>query len=143
MLISDGLNELSLYRLKIAQAMLPGINQRPAVVDWADRLTPRLLRIDLHNQVQDWTIFSYTNWGDKPVLVEIDLDRVGLQPGSWMLREFWSGETYQVDGSKFEVQVAPHGTVFFAARPWVRDQPIYLGKRFTHISGNGAHQLEI
>jgi alpha-galactosidase len=133
MLISDDMSEVSQYRLKIAQAMMPGINQRPAIIDWADRLTPRLLKIDLNNPVQPWTVFSYTNWGEKPVLVEMDLDRVGLPSGEWILREYWSGETFKVQDQKFEIRLAPHGTVLFAARPWVRDQAIYLGSDL-HLS---------
>ncbi len=128
LLLSDDMHEVSQYRLKIAQAMLPIVGKRPWVMDWADRLHPRLQRLDFTSAVGDWHLLSYTNWDDKPLLVDINLARYGLSVESaWIVREHWSGQVQLVHDGHFEIRVPTHGTALFSARLFHADLPQYIG----------------
>lgn len=134
LLLSDDMHEVSRYRLKIAQAMLPLIGKRPRVIDWADRLTPRLQRQDMAGPQGQWHLLSYTNWGEKPVLVDLDLARYELPVDrTWAVREYWTGENYLVDDGHLEIPVPPHGTALLSVYPFTPDVPVYLGSDL-HLS---------
>jgi alpha-galactosidase len=134
MLISDDMREVSRYRLRIAQVLLPVIGKRPFVLDWADELHPHLTRLDLENQTGVWHLLGYTNWENRAVKRSLHLSDFRLpSSGRWILRSFWKEKVLVSEGGSFEVNVPPHGTVLLAARMFTPDQPVYAGSNL-HIS---------
>lgn len=128
LLISDSMNEVSGYRLKIAQAMLPLIGKAPRVLDWADRLNPRLTRHDLSGVIGDWHVLSYLNWENKAVSVDLGLEEYGLDAaGDLIVRDFWSGKTSLVTGGRLRADLAKHASALFAVRAFDPRQAAYLG----------------
>lgn len=128
LLISDDMHEVSSYRLKIAQAMLPLIGRAPRVLDWADRLNPHLTRHDLSGAAGDWHLLAYLNWENKPVRVELTPEHFKL-PGrkKFVIREYWSGETTLVDDGCMSAVLPMHASALFALRELDETQPAYLG----------------
>ncbi len=134
MLISDNMDEVSRYRLRIAQVLLPAIGKRPMVIDWADELHPHLTRLDLENATGCWHLLGYTNWDKRPIKRSLHLSDFRLpSSGRWILRSFWKEKVLVSEGGAFEVNVPPHGTVLLAARKFTPDVPIYAGSNL-HIS---------
>jgi alpha-galactosidase len=134
MLLSDDMDEVSRYRLRIAQVLLPVIGKRPLVIDWADEVHPHLTRLDLENQTGVWHLLGYTNWENRPIKRSLHLSDFRLpSSGRWILRSFWKEKVLVSEGGSFEVNVPPHGTVLLAARKFTPDQPIYAGSNL-HIS---------
>ncbi len=134
MLISDDMDEVSRYRLRIAQVLLPVIGMRPLVIDWADKLNPHLTRLDLENATGCWHLLAYTNWENRQVKRSLHLSDFRLpSSGRWILRSFWKERVLVSEGGAFEVNVPPHGTVLLAARKYTPDIPVYAGSNL-HIS---------
>lgn len=133
-LLSDAMDEVTHYRMKIAQAMLPVIGQRPQVLDWCDQLHPRKQRLDLKGVLGDWHLLSYTNWGEKPELVTMNLASYGLNTGqAWSVRQYWEEKTNLVTDGKLTLTVPPHGTALLSVRPFDPARAQYLGSG-VHIS---------
>ncbi len=134
MLISDDMNKVTQYRLRIAQALLPVIGLRPTVIDWADSEHPQFIRLDLTNQNSSWQLISFTNWMNTTVRKKLNLKDYKLTPeGNWYLRSFWDEKYIEVTQGNFEVVVPPHGTILMCARNISPEVPNYLGSNL-HIS---------
>lgn len=134
MLISDDMNKVTQYRLRIAQALLPVIGLRPTVIDWADSEHPQFMRLDLTNQNSSWQLISFTNWMNTTVRKQLNLKDYKLSPeGNWYLRSFWDEKYIEVTKGDFEVVVPPHGTILMCARKILSEVPNYLGSNL-HIS---------
>ncbi len=135
LLVSDNLPALPDTRLQIVQAHLPVIDQRAQVVDWMDRTTPSLLRVDLEGAVGKWHLLAQFNWGEEAAELLFSPQDFGLPDGIWWVREFWTGQSGQMSEkspiSLFEVP--PHGVRILAARPYQPEKPAYLGGNL-HLS---------
>src|SRR5512136_2944355 len=111
------MQEVTRTRMKMVQAMLPLIGRRPRVIDWADQLNPRMLRLDFSGVLGDCHLLSYTNWDSTPARVEIQLSEYGLAEGRvWSVRDFWTEKTMIVEDNRLEIMVPPHGTALLAVR---------------------------
>jgi alpha-galactosidase len=130
LLLSDDLPALPPERLRIAQALLPLIDQRAQVIDWYTSDQPAHLRVDLDGPEGPWHLLGIINWEDQPAALTFSPDAFKLPAGeNWWLREFWTGEISQVSKSKvisFD-NVPAHGCRVVAARPYHPEQPTYLG----------------
>lgn len=134
MLISDDMNKVTRYRLRIAQSLLPVIGLRPMLIDWADSEHPQMMRLDLSNRSDSWHVLSYTNWKNTTVRKELKLEDYKLSSeGNWYLRSFWDEKLIEVSKGKFELVIPPHGTVLMSARKIHPGKPSYLGSNL-HIS---------
>jgi alpha-galactosidase len=135
LIISDDLETVSPERLAIGAKLLPLIGKRPSVIDWADHLTPSLLRLQLSNELGDWYLVSFTNWEDYPV-------HWRLNPADFQIDEnkayyyslFWEERCGQIDpSSSVPVFVLPHQTICAALKPVITGTPNYVGSNL-HIS---------
>lgn len=139
LLVSDHLPDLPPERLRIAECLLPMINQRPYVLDWFDQPTPSRLQLDLKNETGAWHLLVALNWMDQDQNTTIHLRDTYLDPDkSYLAREFWSGRIYASQEGCFELgNVAAHGAVVLAVRSWsgvkARAKPQYLGSDL-HLS---------
>ena len=135
MILSDDLGQVSLERLRIAQVLLPPIDQQPQILDWFDSTRPECLRLDLHNSCGEWHLLAYFNWADQAVDLDLDLSTFGLDTtGVIWCCEFWSSHYRFIrDGHWKQPGVQPHGTVLLAARSITDSSAQYLGSSF-HIS---------
>jgi alpha-galactosidase len=133
--LSDKLAGLPTERLRIAQALLPLIRQRPRLLDWLDEPTPRRLRLDLENAGGGWHILALFNWKDMPANLVFRLEEFHLPVDRpYHAREYWSGEVGKLmDGSLAMKDVPAHGCRLLALRPALGDRPQYLGSDL-HIS---------
>jgi len=130
LLLSDDLPVLTKERLRLAQVLIPLIEQRACVLDWFDSQTPSLLRVDLGGPAGDWSLLAIFNWGDHPVALNFTPQTFKLpHEETWWLREFWTGAIGQMEGVKpFTCSDVPsHGVRVMAARKYQVDQPTYLG----------------
>ncbi len=135
MILSDDLGQVSLERLRIAQVLLPPIDQQPQILDWFDSTRPECLRLDLHNSCGEWHLLAYFNWSDQSVDLNLDLSTFGLDTtGVIWCCEFWSSHYRFIrDGHWKQPGVQPHGTVLLAARSITDSSAQYLGSSL-HIS---------
>ncbi len=135
LLLSDDLPTLPADRRRMVEVLLPLIGQRPRVLDWFDRETPRRLRLDLNGAVGEWSLLAWFNMDDKPVDFDLRVEDFGLRAGAYWAREFWQADTRQVEhGAETRFgQVPAHGVVLAAVRARTASQPQYLGSNL-HIS---------
>lgn len=148
LLLSDDLPALPDPRLQIAQALLPVIDQRSQVIDWMDRTTPAMIRVDLDGAAGKWYLLAQFNWGEDTAELAFSPQAFRLPEGVWWVREFWTGEIGQMSAksplSLFEVP--PHGVRVLAARPYQPEHPAYLGGSLHLSQGieikNWRHQNE-
>jgi alpha-galactosidase len=135
LLLSDHLPDLPPERLRIAQALLPLIGQRPRLMDLFDSPTPGHLRLDLEGLVGAWHLLALFNWHDRPRDMTLRLKDFDLDLGAeYMGREFWSGRVQHVtDGGLAIPPIPAHGVALFALRLFTAGQPQYLGSDL-HIS---------
>lgn len=136
LLLSDDLPALTKDRLRIAQVLLPVMDQRARVMDWFDAEMPARLRLDLHGPAGDWHLLSQFNWHDHPVSLTFSPDDFKLQTNQvWWIREFWSGVIGKMksDSPFIFHDVPAHGVRVVAARAFRADQPAYLGSDL-HLS---------
>lgn len=135
-LVSDDLPALPADRLRLAQLLLPVIDQRARVMDLFSAQTPACLRVDLTGPAGPWRLLAKFNWADQPADLSFSLDEFGLPETSvWWLREFWTGTTGQMAANlpfTFEA-VPPHGMRVLAVRPCIESQPTYIGSD-VHLS---------
>jgi alpha-galactosidase len=130
LLLSDDLPALPHERLKIAQALLPVIDQRAQVLDLFENHTPALLRLDLENETGHWYLLAIFNWEDNPISLSFSPQKFHLPENQvYWCREFWQGQIGQMsDDSSFILHdVPPHGVRLISARRYDADQPAYLG----------------
>ncbi len=136
LLISDDLPALSPERMKILQALLPLIGQRPQVLDWFDAHTPQRLRLDLDGAAGKWHLLGLFNWQDQPQKPTFDPAKFRLPQGqSWWLRSFWDSQIQRVKPGHPLIlgEIPAHGACAIAIRQYQPDQPCYLGSNL-HIS---------
>jgi alpha-galactosidase len=135
LLLSDDLPALPPERLRIAQALLPLIGQKPRLIDWFDSPTPRRLRLDLQGVTGAWHLLALFNWQDNPQDLTLHLEDFSLEPGAdYRASEFWSGELRQILHREAEFKGVPaHGVILLAVRKATPGQPQYLGGNL-HIS---------
>jgi alpha-galactosidase len=128
LLISDDMKQVSRYRLKLAQAMIPLIESRPVVMDWADRLTPQMMRQDVSGALGAWHVLSRTNWEEKPRRVTINLSDYGLAiDRPYAVRLYWNEKSEIVTDGKLDMIIPPHGTALMSVKEFHPDEPNYLG----------------
>jgi alpha-galactosidase len=136
LLLSDDLPALPKTRLRIAQILLPLIDQRAVVIDWLDRATPSLLRVDLSGPAGNWQLLAEFNWADAAAEMAFSPQAFHLpEEGIWWVREFWTGQIGQMStNSPIHLHNVPaHGVRVLAARPYTPEQPAYLGGEL-HLS---------
>jgi len=134
LLLSDDLPALPPERLRIAQALLPPLDQRPRLPDWFDSATPTRLRLDLGDGDGAWHLLALFNWADRPQEMILRLGDYQLEGGEYWVREFWSGRVQRISSGKLSLGPMPaHGAVLLAARRAAPDQPQYLGSDL-HVS---------
>lgn len=135
LMLSDDLTKVSEERLKIAQQLMPQMDQRPWVLDWFDQQMPGKLRLDLEGAEGDWHLISISNWGDHGKDITLDLKEYQLPAGKYWARSFWDQKTYQIDedGILPLKGVPAHGTVVLALRRKEEGKVQYLGSDL-HIS---------
>jgi alpha-galactosidase len=134
LLLSDHLPALPPERLRIAQALLPPIGQRPSVPDWLDAATPTRLRLDLESESGSWRLLALFNWADQPREMTLRLAEYQLDEGEYWAREFWSGRVRRFSGDELALEALPaHGAALLAVRRSLPDQPQYLGSDL-HVS---------
>lgn len=135
-LLSDNLAAIPEERLRIAQAILPPIGQRPRVLGWFDEQTPSLLRLDLENETGEWSLIAVFNW-DIPVetprrgsaTIDLEMERLGFNAGqAFYVSPFWDGEPALVSGEELTLNAVPaHGVKVIALRPFVNGSIQYVG----------------
>ncbi len=129
-LLSDDLPALPKERLKLAQILLPVIDQRARVLDWFDSFTPSRLRVDLDGPCGPWHLLAWFNWDDQPASFSFSPQAFDLpEAGVWWLREFWTGLIGQLsEKSPLTFRdIPPHGVRVAAVRPYDANTPAYLG----------------
>lgn len=132
LLISDDLTRLPAERVSLAAALLPLIGQRPQVLDWFDRSTPRHLRLDLRGAAGAWSLLAYFNWSDQAEQTRLTREDFRLGNGALLVRSFWDGAVRIADEEMWSGQIQPHGCVLLAVRP-VQTGAQYAGSDL-HIS---------
>lgn len=130
-LISDDMSQLNPDRLKLAASLLPPLPPNPVVVDLFEREMPGKLHQVLTGPNGTWHLIALFNWEDQPSRLELDLAELGLDQGSFLLSEFWTGEVANVEKTHSFEAVPAHGVCLLALRPYV--PCLYLGSDL-HLS---------
>jgi alpha-galactosidase len=134
LMLSDNLPGISPARLRIAQQLIPPLDQRPWVLDWFDRQTPRRLRLELTGAAGEWWLISYSNWSDTSQDLVLHPRDYHLPEGPFMARSFWEKRLYEFSHTKpLKVVLAPHQTILLAVRRWRSSELLYLGSDL-HVS---------
>ncbi len=134
LLISDDMEQVSRYRLRIAQTMLPLLPDRPWVIDWADQLTPAKVRQDIHNASGDYHLISFTNWSNKQIHKYLDLKNYLLPVDQkWIVRSYWDEKILIVEDGRINIDLPAHGTALFTLKLYKPGKPLYIGSDL-HIS---------
>lgn len=135
LLLSDDLPALPAERLRIAEAMLPLIDEEVRVIDQFEGGMPAKLRLDFTNEFDAWHVLCGFNWSDNSVSLQFNLASFGLDDGEYIFREFWTGETgtMRTSASHLFENVAPHGCVLLAVRRLRENAAQYLGSDL-HLS---------
>jgi alpha-galactosidase len=132
--LTDDLAELPQTRLGIAAKLVPPIGKRARVLDWIDKTTPELLRLDLENQTGRWHLLAVFNWGDVPQDRNLQWEAFDLPERDYFARDFWNGVTRRIsDGVVHLAEIPPHGVRLLSVRPIMPGNPSYLGSDL-HIS---------
>jgi alpha-galactosidase len=133
--LSDDLPQLPAERLRIAQVLLPLMDQRPYLLDWSESSTPSLLQLDLSNASGSWSLLGIFNWQDKPLEKVLRLNQTYLDPEKkYLAREFWSGRVYQItDGQLILDQLPAHACALLSVRLLNPRYPQYVGSDL-HVS---------
>jgi alpha-galactosidase len=138
LMLSDNLPKVAEDRLRIAQQLIPQMDQRPWVLDWFDRQMPSKLRLDMEGATGKWTLISISNWEDQIKELDLNLEEYQIQKGKYWARSFWDQKTYQIDekGILHLNNVPAHATVVFALREMDQENPQYLGSDLHISQGN-------
>lgn len=117
-LLSDDMQQLAADRLRIAQAIIPPINQRARVMDWMNPGTPVRMRLDLNGVVGEWNLISYSNWQDVTVTVSLSAEDYGIENADYFVNSFWKEKSWYAENGQplFEGNVSPHQTILLAIR---------------------------
>ncbi len=134
-LLSDDLSQIPPERMNIIRSLIPIIGKTPMVLDWQDRLTPSMTRVDMDGPIGVWHLVSYTNWSDQPCQPNICLKSFNLDPNlDWIVSSFWTKKVTKSDSGKFVIDPLPaHATWMAAIREDRLEHPIYVGSSL-HIS---------
>lgn len=135
LLISDDLTGLPAERLKIAEALIPILNEQVRIPDLFTDELPSRLRLDPVTSAGAWHVLAAFNWKDEPADLELQLEDYGLVEGDLIYREFWSGQMgVWKSGEPLKFLTVPaHGCVLITLRMLRDSQPQYLGSDL-HIS---------
>ena len=153
LLLSDDLPALSSDRLRMAQALLPVIDQRALVLDAFDAVTPSRLRVDLDGSCGPWHLLAWFNWTDTPQSFSFSPQAFRLdETRTWWLREFWTGAIGQMgaDSPYTFNDIPAHGVRVAAVRPFDSQRASYLGSDLHLSQGmevsewqSGEHSLDL
>jgi alpha-galactosidase len=100
LLLSDDLSRLPPERLKIAEALLPLIDESPYMLDWMDSPTPAHLQLDLEGPLGKWHLIGLFNWSEHPKDLYFNLEDFYLDTSqTYRMRSFWDGKIYQLGGA--------------------------------------------
>lgn len=135
LMLSDNLPNVSKDRLRIAQQLIPQMDQRPWVLDWFDRVMPGKLRLDFQGETGKWFVISISNWEDKAKDLDLDLSEFHLPKADFWVRSFWEQKMLEVkdQGMIHLNEVPAHDTVVLAVREKDPGKAAYLGSDI-HIS---------
>jgi hypothetical protein len=144
-LLSDNLPALEPDRLRIAETLLPPIDQRPQVMDWFDRQTPALLRQDLTGATGSWQLIALFNWDEQDADLAFSAKRFNLPEEDYWLRSFWDGKVYfAAQGQETIFQdVPPHGVVLLSLRTAKTGEVLYLGSDLHFTQGTEVTRWQI
>jgi alpha-galactosidase len=115
--------------------LLPVLEESARVVDWFDTENPTKLRVDLINPDGEWHLLAMFNWENYPADLKVAPDDYQLPPGTYLLREFWTGGLGKMTAMTPHIfpGISPHGCVVVAARRIEPNKPQYIGSDL-HIS---------
>ncbi|MGD0709299.1 MAG: alpha-galactosidase [Anaerolineaceae bacterium] len=144
-LLSDNLPALEPDRLRIAETLLPPLDQRPQVMDWFDRQTPALLRQDLTGATGSWQLIALFNWDEQDADLAFSAKRFNLPEEDYWLRSFWDGKVYfAAQGQETIFQdVPPHGVVLLSLRTAKTGEVLYLGSDLHFTQGTEVTRWQI
>lgn len=137
LLLSDDLTTLPPERLRIAESLLPVIDEPARVIDWFDAERPEKIRVDLVGSVGGWHVLAGFNWNDRPANLEINPPDYRLEESDYHYREFWSGRIGESNGQVpilFHA-VPAHGCVLLALRRKTTGKVAYLGSDLHFTQG--------
>lgn len=115
-LISDDMSKLNPERLKIAASLLPVLPPNPEVSDLFSNTMPSKLRQSLQGAAGEWELIALFNWADEPRDLTFTLEDLNLAASTYLMREYWSGESAIVEKSYQFKQVSTHGVRLFTLR---------------------------
>lgn len=138
LLLSDDLTALPVERLRIAEVLLPVIEEDVRVLDLFEDGMPEKLRVDITNEIDTWHVLGRFNWSDSAADFRVDPASFQLDDDVYLFREFWSGWIGRFDANTPAVfnQVAPHGCVLVAARKLQENQAQYIGSDLHFTQGS-------
>ncbi len=140
LLVSDDLPSLPAERLRIAEVLVPVMGERARVIDWFDNGMPEHLRLDQLGVTGEWHILADFNWSDKAVSREITLEDYHLNPGRYVVREFWSGDAGTLTSTQsYKINQLPaHGCAVLAVRQANEEIAGLPGQRPAHFTRDGS-----
>lgn len=136
LLLSDNLTTLPIERIRIAQVLLPLIEERPEVLDLLETDHPAHIRLDLTGAIGEWHLLAFINWSDETVTPHLTRSRYRLPASKpYLLHDFWTDRHHiWEDDTTLELPpLAPHGISLLAAFPLPDEQPAWAGSTL-HIS---------
>jgi alpha-galactosidase len=134
-MLSDDMAQVSPERKRIAQILMPMINERTRAVDWFEQETPQKLRVDLNGVTGAWHVITLFNWDDKAREMQCCPEDFELVEGDYWVRSFWSGAVNRVQSGQplWKETLPAHGALLLAVRKAAGQQACYLGSDL-HIS---------
>ena len=134
MLLSDDLPKLPTERLRIAQMLIPTIEERCHIIDLFDKVMPEKVNINIKNAVGEWDILAVFNWQDVEKDLSISLIEYGLEEQyAYIGRELWTGQIINVKKSITLGKVPAHGVRLLALRRFNPECACYVGSSL-HLS---------
>lgn len=138
LLLSDDLPALPRERLRIAQSLVPVIDQPLQVLDWFESQNPSHLKLDLNGPEGPWHVLAFINWDEKTTSFSFSPKVFNLDPSQvWWLREFWTGAIGKMsaDSPLTFKEIPAHGVRVIAVRPFKPEKPAYLGSDLHFTQG--------
>ena len=129
LLLSDNLPGLPPERMRLAEVLIPVIEEEARVLDWFNRTMPSRVRVDMVNETGGWHLLGGFNWCEHSADVGMSASGYHLEEGEYIFREFWSGTTGIMSGQAGYVfrGLPAHAPVLLAARRLVSEKAQYLG----------------
>jgi alpha-galactosidase len=151
LLLSDDLTTVPAERLAIAEALIPPVEQRVKVIDWMDRVTPELLRLDINGPEGKWEVLARFNWKDEPIEVNLTTQDFHLPEKEGWFSSFWDGHCKLISpGKSFSTRMAPHSALLLAWREVDLEKPQLVGSNLHFSQGceveawiEEEHSLEV